>query len=184
MLSPPEGFTLTQPQPHPPPACLSRPASVPRPSGLRGGAHEHIPSPRGHRGQESRGPCSGTLVDAQFQQPSSALPMLPRACEARPRKPAGPSTGGGGLPLPPDPGCSPLSAPAPDLSPDESPISVYSRDLPGNEDVHLSPASFPWSKAPLWLLRAQAPAPQTAFVALRIPALGFLSIRSRPGLQL
>lgn len=103
---PSEGFTL-QPQPHPPPARLPGPAPVP-PSGAAGGALEHTPSPRGHRGQGEPGALQRGPGGRQFQQPSGALPMLPGA-RAELRKPAGPSPGGRGGRLPLGPGLLLLS---------------------------------------------------------------------------
>ncbi|ELR54259.1 RUN and SH3 domain-containing protein 1 [Bos mutus] len=109
---------------------------------LREGPLSTSPPPGDTGGKESRGPCSGTLVDANSNSP--AVPC--RCCQEH---------GAGlenrqdlaqeeeGAASPSDPGCSSSLSSCSDLSPDESPISVYSRDLPGNEDVHPQPSIVP-----------------------------------------
>ncbi|XP_007525376.1 AP-4 complex accessory subunit RUSC1 isoform X1 [Erinaceus europaeus] len=101
---------------------------------LREGPLSASPPPGDTGDKESRGPCSGTLVDANSNSP--AVPC--RCCQnhgpglenrqdlALEEGPASPS----------DPGCSSSLSSCSDLSPDESPVSVYSRDLPGAEDAH------------------------------------------------
>ncbi|XP_025145176.1 RUN and SH3 domain-containing protein 1 isoform X4 [Bubalus bubalis] len=109
---------------------------------LREGPLSTSPPPGDTGGKENRGPCSGTLVDANSNSP--AVPC--RCCQEH---------GAGlenqqdlaqeeeGAASPSDPGCSSSLSSCSDLSPDESPISVYSRDLPGNEDVHPQPSILP-----------------------------------------
>ncbi|XP_036988405.2 AP-4 complex accessory subunit RUSC1 isoform X2 [Artibeus jamaicensis] len=85
-------------------------------------------------GKESRGACSGTLVDANSNSP--AVPC--RCCQEH-----GPGLDSQqdleqeeeGAASPSDPGCSSSLSSCSDLSPDESPVSVYLRNLPG-DDVH------------------------------------------------
>ncbi|XP_048213512.1 AP-4 complex accessory subunit RUSC1 isoform X2 [Perognathus longimembris pacificus] len=99
------------------------------------------PPPGDTGGKEGRGPCSGTLVDANSNSP--AVPC--RCCqdhgqslENRPD----PSPEEEGAASPSDPGCSSSLSSCSDLSPDESPISVYSRDLPG-DDTRPQPGGTP-----------------------------------------
>ncbi|XP_075418933.1 AP-4 complex accessory subunit RUSC1 isoform X1 [Tenrec ecaudatus] len=100
------------------------------------------PPPGDTGGKESRGPCSGTLVDANSNSP--AVPC--RCCQGH-----GPglqnrqdlSQEEEGAASPSDPGCSSSLSSCSDLSPDESPVSVYSRDLPGDVDAHLRPGIPP-----------------------------------------
>ncbi|XP_040086269.1 RUN and SH3 domain-containing protein 1 isoform X4 [Oryx dammah] len=109
---------------------------------LREGPLSTSPPPGDTGGKESRGPCSGTLVDANSNSP--AVPC--RCCQEH-----GPGLENRqdlaqeeeGAASPSDPGCSSSLSSCSDLSPDESPISVYSRDLPGNEDVHPQPSIVP-----------------------------------------
>ncbi|XP_058395366.1 AP-4 complex accessory subunit RUSC1 isoform X1 [Diceros bicornis minor] len=109
---------------------------------LREGPLSTSPPPGDTGGKESRGPCSGTLVDANSNSP--AVPC--RCCQEH-----GPGLENRQDPAqeeeraasPSDPGCSSSLSSCSDLSPDESPISVYSRDLPGNEDVHPQPSIIP-----------------------------------------
>ncbi|XP_021013631.1 RUN and SH3 domain-containing protein 1 isoform X1 [Mus caroli] len=105
---------------------------------LREGPLSTPPPPGDTGGKESRGPCSGTLVDANSNSP--AVPC--RCCQehgssienqqdpSQEEEAASPS----------DPGCSSSLSSCSDLSPDESPVSVYSRDLPGNEDANPQPS--------------------------------------------
>ncbi|KAM7054514.1 AP-4 complex accessory subunit RUSC1 isoform 2-T2 [Molossus nigricans] len=91
-------------------------------------------------GKESRGPCSGTLVDANSNSP--AVPC--RCCQEHGsglETRQDPAQEEEGAASPSDPGCSSSLSSCSDLSPDESPISVYSRDLPGDEDVHPQPST-------------------------------------------
>lgn len=93
-------------------------------------------------GKESRGPCSGTLVDANSNSP--AVPC--RCCQEHGsglETRQDPAQEEEGAASPSDPGCSSSLSSCSDLSPDESPISVYSRDLPGDEDVHPQPSISP-----------------------------------------
>ncbi|XP_036906449.1 RUN and SH3 domain-containing protein 1 isoform X1 [Sturnira hondurensis] len=86
-------------------------------------------------GKESRGPCSGTLVDANSNSP--AVPC--RCCQEHGPgldSQQDPAQEEEGAASPSDPGCSSSLSSCSDLSPDESPVSVYLRDLPGDEDVH------------------------------------------------
>ncbi|XP_073662563.1 AP-4 complex accessory subunit RUSC1 isoform X8 [Tursiops truncatus] len=100
------------------------------------------PPPGDTGGKESRGPCSGTLVDANSNSP--AVPC--RCCQEHGpglENRQDPAQDEEGAASPSDPGCSSSLSSCSDLSPDESPISVYSRDLPGNEDVHPQPSIIP-----------------------------------------
>nr|XP_025853026.1 RUN and SH3 domain-containing protein 1 isoform X1 [Vulpes vulpes]XP_025853027.1 RUN and SH3 domain-containing protein 1 isoform X1 [Vulpes vulpes]XP_025853028.1 RUN and SH3 domain-containing protein 1 isoform X1 [Vulpes vulpes]XP_025853029.1 RUN and SH3 domain-containing protein 1 isoform X1 [Vulpes vulpes]XP_025853030.1 RUN and SH3 domain-containing protein 1 isoform X1 [Vulpes vulpes] len=108
---------------------------------LREGSLSTSPPPGDTGGKESRGPCSGALVDANSNSP--AVPC--RCCQEH-----GPSLENRqdpaqeeeGAASPSDPGCSSSLSSCSDLSPDESPISVYSQGLPG-EDVHPQPSIIP-----------------------------------------
>ncbi|KAM5256335.1 AP-4 complex accessory subunit RUSC1 isoform 6-T6 [Ctenodactylus gundi] len=108
---------------------------------LQEGPLSTSPPPGDTGGKESRGPCSGTLVDANSNSP--AVPC--RCCREH-----GPSLENRqdpsleeGAASPSDPGgCSSLSS-CSDLSPDESPVSVYSRGLPGDEDAPPQPGITP-----------------------------------------
>nr|XP_004667312.2 RUN and SH3 domain-containing protein 1 isoform X1 [Jaculus jaculus] len=92
-------------------------------------------------GKESQGPCSRTLVDANSNSPAvpcrccqehgSSLENLPDPSQEE------------GAASPSDPGCSSSLSSCSDLSPDESPVSVYSRDLPGHEVSHPQPSVLP-----------------------------------------
>ncbi|XP_043731814.1 RUN and SH3 domain-containing protein 1 isoform X3 [Cervus elaphus] len=109
---------------------------------LREGPLSTSPPPGDTGGKESRGPCSGTLVDANSNSP--AVPC--RCCQEHApglenRQDLAQEEEGAASPS--DPGCSSSLSSCSDLSPDESPISVYSRDLPGNEDVHPQPSIVP-----------------------------------------
>ncbi|KAF3822939.1 hypothetical protein GH733_010375 [Mirounga leonina] len=109
---------------------------------LREGPSSTSPPPGDTGGKESRGPCSGALVDANSNSP--AVPC--RCCQEH-----GPGLENRqdlaqeeeGAASPSDPGCSSSLSSCSDLSPDESPISVYSRGLPGDEDVHPQPSIIP-----------------------------------------
>lgn len=93
-------------------------------------------------GKESRGPCSGTLVDANSNSP--AVPC--RCCQEHGPgldSRQDPAQEEEGAASPSDPGCSSSLSSCSDLSPDESPISVYLRDLPGDEDVHSQTSTIP-----------------------------------------
>ncbi|XP_008586433.1 PREDICTED: RUN and SH3 domain-containing protein 1 isoform X1 [Galeopterus variegatus] len=109
---------------------------------LREGPLSTPPPPGDTGGKDSRGPCSGTVVDANSN--SSAVPC--RCC--REHGPGlenrqDPSQEEEGAASPSDPGCSSSLSSCSDLSPDDSPISVYSRDLPGDEDAHPQPSIIP-----------------------------------------
>ncbi|XP_032478897.1 RUN and SH3 domain-containing protein 1 isoform X4 [Phocoena sinus] len=109
---------------------------------LREGPLSTSPPPGDTGGKESRGPCSGTLVDANSNSP--AVPC--RCCQEHGpglENRQDPAQDEEGAASPSDPGCSSSLSSCSDLSPDESPISVYSRDLPGNEDVHPQPSIIP-----------------------------------------
>ncbi|XP_054363825.1 AP-4 complex accessory subunit RUSC1 isoform X1 [Mirounga angustirostris] len=109
---------------------------------LREGPSSTSPPPGDTGGKESRGPCSGALVDANSNSP--AVPC--RCCQEH-----GPGLENRqdlaqeeeGAASPSDPGCSSSLSSCSDLSPDESPISVYSRGLPGDEDIHPQPSIIP-----------------------------------------
>lgn len=108
---------------------------------LREGPLSTPPPPGDTGGKESRGPCSGTLVDANSNSP--AVPC--RCCQEH-----GPSIENQQDPSqedeaasPSDPGCSSSLSSCSDLSPDESPVSVYSRDLPVNEDANPQASILP-----------------------------------------
>ncbi|CAK6439487.1 unnamed protein product [Pipistrellus nathusii] len=93
-------------------------------------------------GKESQGSCGGTLVDANSNSP--AVPC--RCCQEHG---SGLETGQDpaqeeeGAASPSDPGCSSSLSSCSDLSPDESPISVYSRNLPGDQNVPPQPSILP-----------------------------------------
>nr|XP_023409704.1 RUN and SH3 domain-containing protein 1 [Loxodonta africana] len=109
---------------------------------LREGPLSTPPPPGDTGGKESRGPCSGTVVDANSNSP--AVPC--RCCQEH-----GPGLGNRqdpsqeeeGAASPSDPGCSSSLSSCSDLSPDESPVSVYLRDLPGDKDAHPQPSDIP-----------------------------------------
>ncbi|XP_006895851.1 PREDICTED: RUN and SH3 domain-containing protein 1 isoform X3 [Elephantulus edwardii] len=109
---------------------------------LREGPLSTPPPPGDTGGKESRGPCSGTLVDANSNSP--AVPC--RCCQEH-----GPGLENQqdllqeeeGAASPSDPGCSSSLSSCSDLSPDESPVSVYSRDLPDNQDARPQPGTIP-----------------------------------------
>ncbi|XP_007946665.1 RUN and SH3 domain-containing protein 1 [Orycteropus afer afer] len=108
---------------------------------LREGPLSTPPPPGDTGGKESRGPCSGTLVDANSNSP--AVPC--RCCQEHGpdlENRQDPSQEQEGVASPSDPGCSSSLSSCSDLSPDESPVSVYSRDLPGEEDAHPQPSSI------------------------------------------
>ncbi|EPY90033.1 hypothetical protein CB1_000057013 [Camelus ferus] len=109
---------------------------------LREGPLSTSPPPGDTGGKESRGPCSGTLVDANSNSP--AVPC--RCCQEHGpglENRQDPAQEEEGAASPSDPGCSSSLSSCSDLSPDESPISVYSRELPGNEDIHPQPSIVP-----------------------------------------
>ncbi|KAB0389859.1 hypothetical protein E2I00_008751 [Balaenoptera physalus] len=109
---------------------------------LREGPLSTSPPPGDTGGKESQGPCSGTLVDANSNSP--AVPC--RCCQEHGpglENRQDPAQDEEGVASPSDPACSSSLSSCSDLSPDESPISVYSRDLPGNEDVHPQPSINP-----------------------------------------
>ncbi|XP_057351014.1 AP-4 complex accessory subunit RUSC1 isoform X7 [Manis pentadactyla] len=109
---------------------------------LREGPLSTSPPPGDTGGKDSRRPCSGTLVDANSNSP--AVPC--RCCQEHGsglENRQDPAQEEEGAASPSDPGCSSSLSSCSDLSPDESPISVYSRDLPGNEDVHPQPSIIP-----------------------------------------
>lgn len=109
---------------------------------LREGPLSTSPPPGDTGGKERRGPCSGALVDANSNSP--AVPC--RCCQEHGpglETRQDPAQEEAGAASPSDPGCSSSLSSCSDLSPDESPISVYSRDLPGDEDVHPQPSIIP-----------------------------------------
>ncbi|XP_057396089.1 AP-4 complex accessory subunit RUSC1 isoform X4 [Balaenoptera acutorostrata] len=109
---------------------------------LREGPLGTSPPPGDTGGKESQGPCSGTLVDANSNSP--AVPC--RCCQEHGpglENRQDPAQDEEGAASPSDPACSSSLSSCSDLSPDESPISVYSRDLPGSEDVHPQPSIIP-----------------------------------------
>ncbi|XP_061039328.1 AP-4 complex accessory subunit RUSC1 isoform X3 [Eubalaena glacialis] len=109
---------------------------------LREGPLSTSPPPGDTGGKESQGPCSGTLVDANSNSP--AVPC--RCCQEHGpglENQQDPAQDEEGAASPSDPACSSSLSSCSDLSPDESPISVYSRDLPGNEDIHPQPSIIP-----------------------------------------
>uniref|UniRef100_U3CNB6 RUN and SH3 domain-containing protein 1 isoform a n=1 Tax=Callithrix jacchus TaxID=9483 RepID=U3CNB6_CALJA len=109
---------------------------------LREGPLSTPPLPGDTGGKESRGPCSGTLVDANSNSP--AVPC--RCCQENGpglENRQDPSQEEEGAASPSDPGCSSSLSSCSDLSPDESPVSVYLRDLPGDEDAHPQPSIIP-----------------------------------------
>uniref|UniRef100_A0A286XJK7 RUN and SH3 domain containing 1 n=1 Tax=Cavia porcellus TaxID=10141 RepID=A0A286XJK7_CAVPO len=110
---------------------------------LQEGPSSTSPPPGDTGGKESSGPYRGTLVDANSNSP--AVPC--RCCQEH-----GPSLGNRpdptqeeeeeeeGAASPSDPGCSSSLSSCSDLSPDESPVSVYSRHLPNKEDAQPQPS--------------------------------------------
>ncbi|XP_047560190.1 AP-4 complex accessory subunit RUSC1-like [Lutra lutra] len=109
---------------------------------LREGPLSTPPPPGDTGGKESRGPCSGALVDANSNSP--AVPC--RCCQEHGpglENRQDPAREEEGAASPSDPGCSSSLSSCSDLSPDESPISVYSRGPPGDEDVHPQPSIVP-----------------------------------------
>ncbi|XP_032701121.1 RUN and SH3 domain-containing protein 1 isoform X1 [Lontra canadensis] len=109
---------------------------------LREGPLSTPPPPGDTGGKESRGPCSGALVDANSNSP--AVPC--RCCQEHGpglENRQDPAREEEGAASPSDPGCSSSLSSCSDLSPDESPISVYSRGLLGDEDVHPQPSIVP-----------------------------------------
>ncbi|XP_012514132.1 PREDICTED: RUN and SH3 domain-containing protein 1 isoform X4 [Propithecus coquereli] len=109
---------------------------------LREGPLSTPPPPGDTGGKESRGPCSGPLVDANSNSP--AVPC--RCCQEHGpglENRQDPSQEEEGAASPSDPGCSSSLSSCSDLSPDESPVSVYSRDLPGDEEAHPQPSIIP-----------------------------------------
>lgn len=109
---------------------------------LREGPLSTSPPPGDTGGKESRGPCSGTLVDANSNSP--AVPC--RCCQEHGsslENRQDPSQEEEVAASPSDPGCSSSLSSCSDLTPDESPVSVYSRDLPGDEDAHPQPSIIP-----------------------------------------
>ncbi|XP_075856322.1 AP-4 complex accessory subunit RUSC1 isoform X3 [Microcebus murinus] len=109
---------------------------------LREGPLSTPPPPGDTGGKESRGPCSGPLVDANSNSP--AVPC--RCCQEHGpglENRQDPSQVEEGAASPSDPGCSSSLSSCSDLSPDESPVSVYSRDLPGDEEAHPQPSIIP-----------------------------------------
>ncbi|XP_011842921.1 PREDICTED: RUN and SH3 domain-containing protein 1 isoform X2 [Mandrillus leucophaeus] len=109
---------------------------------LREGPLSTSPPPGDTGGKESRGPCSGTLVDDNSNSP--AVPC--RCCQEHGpglENRQDPSQEEEGAASPSDPGCSSSLSSCSDLSPDESPVSVYLRDLPGDEDAHPQPSIIP-----------------------------------------
>ncbi|XP_069870164.1 AP-4 complex accessory subunit RUSC1 isoform X1 [Dipodomys merriami] len=108
---------------------------------LREGPLSTPPPPGDTGGKEGRGPCSGVLVDANSNSP--AVPC--RCCQDHGQSLENrqdPSQEEEGAASPSDPGCSSSLSSCSDLSPDESPISVYSRELPG-DDIHPEPSIVP-----------------------------------------
>ncbi|XP_053460683.1 AP-4 complex accessory subunit RUSC1 isoform X2 [Nycticebus coucang] len=109
---------------------------------LREGPLSTSPPPGDTGGKESRGPCSGTLVDANSNSP--AVPC--RCCQdhgSSLENRLDPSREEEGAASPSDPGCSSSLSSCSDLSPDESPVSVYSRNLPGDDEAHLQSSIIP-----------------------------------------
>ncbi|XP_045401256.1 AP-4 complex accessory subunit RUSC1 isoform X2 [Lemur catta] len=109
---------------------------------LREGPLSTPPPPGDTGGKESRGPCSGPLVDANSNSP--AVPC--RCCQEHGpglENRQDPSQEEEGAASPSDPGCSSSLSSCSDLSPDDSPVSVYSRDLPGDEEAHPQPSIIP-----------------------------------------
>ncbi|KAM4861703.1 AP-4 complex accessory subunit RUSC1 isoform 1-T2 [Thomomys bottae] len=110
---------------------------------LREGPLSTPPPPGDTGGKESRGPCSGALVDANSNSP--AVPC--RCCQdhgqsLENRQDPSQEEEEEGAASPSDPGCSSSLSSCSDLSPDESPVSVYCRELPG-EDPPAQPSSVP-----------------------------------------
>ncbi|XP_025770964.1 RUN and SH3 domain-containing protein 1 [Puma concolor] len=109
---------------------------------LREGPLSTSPPPGDTGGKESRGPCSGALVDANSNSP--AVPC--RCCQEHGpglENRQDPAQEEEGAASPSDPGCSSSLSSCSDLSPDETPVSVYSRGLPGDEHVRPQPSITP-----------------------------------------
>ncbi|XP_060500673.2 AP-4 complex accessory subunit RUSC1 isoform X1 [Panthera onca] len=109
---------------------------------LREGPLSTSPPPGDTGGKESRGPCSGALVDANSNSP--AVPC--RCCQEHGpglENRQDPAQEEEGAASPSDPGCSSSLSSCSDLSPDETPVSVYSRGLPGDEHVRPRPSITP-----------------------------------------
>ncbi|KAM9244089.1 AP-4 complex accessory subunit RUSC1 isoform 3-T3 [Dugong dugon] len=105
---------------------------------LREGPPSTSPPPGDTGGKDSRGPCSGTVVDANSNSP--AVPC--RCCQEHGpglENWQDPSQEEEGAASPSDTGCSSSLSSCSDLSPDESPVSVYLRDLPGDKDKDAHP---------------------------------------------
>ncbi|KAM9686543.1 AP-4 complex accessory subunit RUSC1 isoform 2-T2 [Trichechus inunguis] len=105
---------------------------------LREGPPSTSPPPGDTGGKDSRGPCSGTVVDANSNSP--AVPC--RCCQEHGpglENRQDPSQEEEGAASPSDTGCSSSLSSCSDLSPDESPVSVYLRDLPGDKDKDAYP---------------------------------------------
>ncbi|XP_063105652.1 AP-4 complex accessory subunit RUSC1 isoform X2 [Cavia porcellus] len=110
---------------------------------LQEGPSSTSPPPGDTGGKESSGPYRGTLVDANSNSP--AVPC--RCCqehgpslENRPDPTQEEEEEEEGAASPSDPGCSSSLSSCSDLSPDESPVSVYSRHLPNKEDAQPQPS--------------------------------------------
>ncbi|XP_051849820.1 AP-4 complex accessory subunit RUSC1 isoform X1 [Antechinus flavipes] len=110
---------------------------------LREGPLSTPPPPGDTGGKETGVPCSGTLVDA-----NSNSPAVPCRC-CRDHGPELENRQGEteeeeeGVVSPSDPGCSSSLSTCSDLTPDESPVSVYSRDFPPEEEAHPQPSIIP-----------------------------------------
>ncbi|XP_044532562.1 RUN and SH3 domain-containing protein 1 isoform X2 [Gracilinanus agilis] len=109
---------------------------------LREGPLSTPPPPGDTGGKESGVPCSGTLVDANSNSP--AVPC--RCCREHgpelENRPGETEEEEEGVVSPSDPGCSSSLSTCSDLTPDESPVSVYSRDFPP-EETNPQPSIIP-----------------------------------------
>ncbi|XP_074118315.1 AP-4 complex accessory subunit RUSC1 isoform X1 [Sminthopsis crassicaudata] len=110
---------------------------------LREGPLSTPPPPGDTGGKETGVPCSGTLVDANSNSPAvpcrccreHGLELENRQGETEEEE--------DGVVSPSDPGCSSSLSTCSDLTPDESPVSVYSRDFPPEEEAHPQPSIIP-----------------------------------------
>ncbi|XP_049638174.1 AP-4 complex accessory subunit RUSC1 isoform X3 [Suncus etruscus] len=106
-----------------------------RPELREGAPLSTSPPPGDTGGKESRGPCGGALVDANSNSPAVPCrccrdhgPALENRPQQEEEEDEGEEEEDEGPASPSDPGCSSSLSSCSDLSPDESPVSVYSRD--------------------------------------------------------
>ncbi|KAM6168843.1 AP-4 complex accessory subunit RUSC1 isoform 2-T2 [Erethizon dorsatum] len=110
---------------------------------LREGPLSTSPPPGDTGGKESSGPCSGTLVDANSNSPAVPCRCCQEHGQSLENRSDPTEEEEEGAASPSDPGCSSSLSSCSDLSPDESPVSVYSRHLPNQEDAQPQPSIVP-----------------------------------------